>query len=516
MLFLRKKYLLNIKVYVIALIFVQFNKLTTQCSKRYGKSKGSYWLKRLEFGISRHVESLGKRRIHSTSSLFSRGRKEFSYTKFMRLVLKGTEFHKNLILLDHQLTVFSISRNLICLLSSVELLSLAWNFVKLRNKNLILKKDKELLQYQFELWSFQVTKRFKSGNFVFNDQNSSKFFYSNLVIFQSLSIVLVFVFERYMRCQYLGMETLAWSKTFVRIRENFGVSDWLVTGDLLFNHKTFMDILVKRTVDQAFIDVVAKFLHSSYFNLMLLHKLNFYECKQLIHIILSITFNSFDEWVEDSLVPRYKTSKICARLEKHTAGIVYIRHVSSVFMGFVGSREVSMELLNRVEEKFYSMSLNLQVSSTFVLRYKSALFLGYTITLDATSRVAVQVPVERVIFNLKELGCLSNKGVPTRNCKYLNNTLGEIVVNYRRIELYLLKQYYFSDNFSYLSKRVFYILRYSCALTICSKMKLKTLRKTFKQYGSCLSVVDGALLRSFRFASLKSDVKKLLVACKLY
>ncbi|KAJ3392363.1 hypothetical protein HDU92_008494, partial [Lobulomyces angularis] len=36
--------------------------------------------------------------------------------------------------------------------------------------------------------------------------------------------------------------------------------------------------------------------------------------------------------------------------------------------------------------------------------------------------------------------------------------------------------------------RMYYILKYSCALTICSKMKLNTLRKTFKKYGPDLTV----------------------------
>jgi hypothetical protein len=52
-----KEYLLNIKVYVMSLILVQFNKLVTvhstvHSNRRCGRPKGSWGLKQLEFGIS--------------------------------------------------------------------------------------------------------------------------------------------------------------------------------------------------------------------------------------------------------------------------------------------------------------------------------------------------------------------------------------------------------------------------------------------------------------------------------
>jgi len=39
-----------------------------------------------------------------------------------------------------------------------------------------------------------------------------------------------------------------------------------------------------------------------------------------------------------------------------------------------------------------------------------------------------------------------------------------------------------------MAARVHFILKYSCALTISSKMKLRTLRRVFKTYGKNLAI----------------------------
>ena len=48
----------------------------------------------------------------------------------------------------------------------------------------------------------------------------------------------------------------------------------------------------------------------------------------------------------------------------------------------------------------------------------------------------------------------------------------------------------FANNFGRFAARIHWILRYSCALTIATKMKLKTLNKVFSKYGKNLSVKD--------------------------
>merc|ERR1712151_1250132 len=127
---------------------------------------------------------------------------------------------------------------------------------------------------------------------------------------------------------------------------------------------------------------------------------------------------------------------------------------------------------NRIEEK--SIELSGYLNNILCFRIN---FIGYSISLNNVSGISVSYSIQDVLFILKNRGFLSDKFVPTRNLKFLNYELFEIICKFRKVELDLLKFYIFSDNFYDILKKVYYYLKYSCALTICSKMKLKTLRK---------------------------------------
>lgn len=45
-----------------------------------------------------------------------------------------------------------------------------------------------------------------------------------------------------------------------------------------------------------------------------------------------------------------------------------------------------------------------------------------------------------------------------------------------------------ANNYGRLAARVHYSLKYSCAFTICSKMKLRTIKRAFKKYGKNLTI----------------------------
>jgi hypothetical protein len=54
-----------------------------------------------------------------------------------------------------------------------------------------------------------------------------------------------------------------------------------------------------------------------------------------------------------------------------------------------------------------------------------------------------------------------------------------------------------ANNYGRLAARVHFSLKYSCALTISSKMKLKTMRGAFKKYGKDLTISGGRKSISF-------------------
>jgi len=78
--------------------------------------------------------------------------------------------------------------------------------------------------------------------------------------------------------------------------------------------------------------------------------------------------------------------------------------------------------------------------------------------------------------------------MPTRNGRYINIDLWNIVENHLAIQRGILNYYAMANNYGRLAARVHYILKYSCALTISSKMKLRTMRGAFKKYGKELTI----------------------------
>ena len=108
-----------------------------------------------------------------------------------------------------------------------------------------------------------------------------------------------------------------------------------------------------------------------------------------------------------------------------------------------------------------------------------------------TPRVILNAPIKKVVEQLRIKSFLNKKNQPTRCSRYINMDLWNIVDSYKSIERGIINYYSMANNYGRLAARVHYSLKYSCALTICSKMKLKTMRRVFKQYGENLEVKDG-------------------------
>lgn len=69
-----------------------------------------------------------------------------------------------------------------------------------------------------------------------------------------------------------------------------------------------------------------------------------------------------------------------------------------------------------------------------------------------------------------------------------------------------------ANNYGRLAARVHFSLKYSCALTISSKMKLKTMRGAFRKYGKNLTIVGNK--KSISFPQISHIRPKNLVSIK--
>eukprot|EP00980_Cylindrotheca_fusiformis_P030292 scaffold24635_cov1547-Cylindrotheca_fusiformis.AAC.2 len=105
-----------------------------------------------------------------------------------------------------------------------------------------------------------------------------------------------------------------------------------------------------------------------------------------------------------------------------------------------------------------------------------------------TTNTVLDGPVDQIVEKLKQCGYANKKGSPTRNGRFINHPLYDMVEHYKMVERGILQYYKLANNYGRVAARTHYILKYSCALTIASKMKLTTLRRVFNKYGKNLSI----------------------------
>ena len=74
----------------------------------------------------------------------------------------------------------------------------------------------------------------------------------------------------------------------------------------------------------------------------------------------------------------------------------------------------------------------------------------------------------------------------------------QIVRHFYQIWQGISAYYSFADNYGILG-RIHYILKYSCVLTLASKLKLKTAKRVFAKFGKEIAIKDekGKIIASF-------------------
>jgi hypothetical protein len=107
--------------------------------------------------------------------------------------------------------------------------------------------------------------------------------------------------------------------------------------------------------------------------------------------------------------------------------------------------------------------------------------------IKITHHIQMLAPITKIVNTLKQNGFLINDritGIP----KLQKFEESKIVNYYNTIAAKILNYYTFVYNYTRTCTRINYILKYSCALTLARKMKLKTKKKVFQKYGINLTI----------------------------
>ena len=188
----------------------------------------------------------------------------------------------------------------------------------------------------------------------------------------------------------------------------------------------------------------------------------------------------------------------------------YNRYADDWVIGIAGPKSVALNLKDRIG-KFLSEQLRLELSpdKTKVtnIRSEEFLYLGYHMKIATNRKInksttptgkltyrrttghllKLMVPVQRLITRLKLKGLSNGEGNPTSMAAWTVQEDWHIVNAYNAL-IRGLMNYYSMTDYPNTMRRVYYILRMSCAKTLSHRHKMGSVAKAFTKYGKNLTV----------------------------
>ena len=542
---------LSVRNYVVFLSPSEFNKPATSSSFRKGSPKLTLRRKRTEFAMTRNSKEWGLRRVHNTATSCRKGP---SYVRFDEGMLSGVYESNQLNLLRSYIISNKKCKNLSIIMSDPNFLISAWVRVRSNNGSLTPALNSDTLDGIDLTWFQKIANSMRNGIFQFSPSRRTYISRSDgkkrpltipspkdKIVQEAMRFLLMLVFENDFSKNSHGWVTGRGCHTALnQIKMQFAKDNWFIEGDIdqqfpSINHQVLVNLLETKIADQAFIDLIYKYLKVGYgesSNKITRMSLGISQGGVLSPILANIYMTPFDKWIESYLIPKYtkgkrkkansaytkmiRSEKVTDHsihsLQSHDLNYIrlhYVRYADDFIMGLNGPKiyceqiveECRIFLLEQLK-----LILNTEKTKITHSQLDSAKFLGYRVyttklfkmkiaynskdnkLTSRTTNTVLDSPVDQIVEKLKQIGYANKKGSPTRNGRFINHPLYEIVEHYKMVERGILQYYKLANNYGRVAARIHYILKYSCALTIASKMKLTTLRRVFNKYGKNLNI----------------------------
>jgi len=562
---------LSVRNYVVFLSLDKFNKPTTSSSYKKGSPKLVMRRKRTEFAMTRNSKEWGLRRVHSTDSSYGKG---LSYTRFDKNVLSGMFKSSQLDILKSKIVSGQKCNNLSVIMSDPNFLIAAWIRIRLNNGSLTPSLSVKMLDGIKLSWFESTANMMRNGLFQFSPARRSCIPRYNRkkrpltipspkdkIVQEAMRFLLMLVFEGDFSKNSHGWATDRNCHTALnQIQFQFNHDNWYIEGDieqqfLSLNHQIVVELLKTKIEDQAFIDLVYKYLKAGYGETscsVSQMKIGVSQGGILSPILANIYMIPFDKWIDTYLIPKYTKDKILKtnpvytkiiRTKKVTDHLIpnvyshdrnfirlhYVRYADDFIMGLNGPKIYCKKIINEcknfLQEKL-KLTLNVEKTKITHSQQESALFLGYRVYKTKLKKIKIaynsqnrltrkvtntilDAPIDCIVEKLIQKGYAKKNGVPTRNKKFINHTMYDMVEHYKMVERGILQYYSLVNNYGRVAARIHYILKYSCALTIASKMKLKTLKRVFNRYGKDINIKDqtGTIITYYPTVNYKKPKK---------
>lgn len=345
------------------------------------------------------------------------------------------------------------------------------------------------------------------------------------------------------------------------LRNTFTSVNWFIEADISkcfdsFDHKLLVLAVSERVQDQAFIDLLYKALKVGYIfqEKYFTSELGTPQGSVVSPLLCNVLLNKLDLWLEEYMSsfnkgsrrktnPRRltragKLSEVHARNigcrmanDPDYKRMMFVRYADDFIIGIIGSKEDATETRDNLRTFLADqLKLELSMQKTKITHARSELahFLGTDIRITplelrpvrtsirsgetliskAGTRPQLLCPINKLVDKLVARGMAKPGGVPTRWGRMIHFETHQIVKHYWTIWLGISNYYSFVNNTGSLG-RIFYILKYSCVLTLAAKLKLGTKAKVFKRFGKEIAILDanGKTLASMPNPSLANTFK---------
>lgn len=551
---------LSVRNYIVFLTLSEFNKPATSSSLRKGNPKLTLRRKRMEFAMTRNSKEWGLRRVHSTVTSCRKGP---SHVRFDKDTLSGVYESNQLDLLRSYIISNKKCNNLSIIMSDPNFLMAAW--VRSNSESLTPALNNETLDRIDFAWFQKTANTMRNGIFQFSPFRQTYISKpdrkkrlltipspKDKIVQEAIRFLLILVFENDFskNSHDWGTGGKSCHTALNQIKMQFAQDNWFIKGNIdqkfpSINHQVLVNLLETKITDQAFIDLIYKYLkvgYGEFSNKITQISLGVSQTGVLSPILANIYMTSFDKWIENHLIPKYTKGKrkkansaytkmirfgkvtdhSINSLQSHNLNYIrlhYVRYADDFIIGLNGPKTYC----ERIVEKcriflFEQLKLTLNVKKTKITynQLDSTQFLGYRIykaklsktkiaytskgkLARKTTNIVLDGPIDQIVEKLKQRGYANKKGLPTRNGRFINHPPYDIVEHYKMVEKGILQYYKLANNYGRVAARIHYILKYSCALTIASKMKLTTLRRVFNKYGKNLNIKNelGKVITSY-------------------
>lgn len=342
------------------------------------------------------------------------------------------------------------------------------------------------------------------------------------------------------------------------VKSTFSSVNWFIEGDIskcfdTFDHSIMIKLVSKKINDKGFIDLMYKALKAGYMfqGQYFSPEIGTPQGSIVSPILCNILLHGLDEFVlglkdnfsigtrrkinplwrkltRSGMIKEVHDKNIGSRMHKDPSykRLRYVRYADDFLIGIIGSQAdciLVRDLIHKFLLDELNLNLNLEKTKITHARDSAAHFLGtdirvtpldkrplrsyvrggITIRSQSITNTLLMAPLKKLVGKLTDKGFARHGANPTSLGRMIHFEEVQIVKYFYQIWLGISTYYSFADNYGGLG-RIHYILKYSCILTLATKLKLYTARRVFKKYGKDIEIKDskGKVLASFPNVSL--------------